>query len=88
MTEQPKTPAEVERGWFMLHLGRLSGMNEQLLEKAATIDKMPDAKKAADLLEELEELTKRYVANASSLQCFAMTWKRATLKEVEELNEG
>jgi len=87
MAEVTKAP-ETERGWFMLHLGRLSGMNERMLEQAQAIDAEPDAKKAADMLEELEEMAKKYVSNAASLQAYAMTWKRATKLEVGELNES
>ena len=81
-TEQPKcTEATAERSWFMLHLGRLSGMNDQMLERAKLIDAEIDAKKAASMLEELEDNTKRYVANAASLQAYAMMWKRAAKAE-------
>lgn len=85
MSENNKTPAETERGWFMLHLGRLSGMNEKMLEQAKTIDEEVDAKKAADLLEELEEVTKKYVSQAASLQAYAMTWKRAARAEADSV---
>lgn len=76
---------EGKRGWFLVHLGRLSGMCDKMLEKAQVAHDEVDARKALNQVEEIESNTEKFILQAAMLRSYAHMWKLALREEVRDL---
>lgn len=74
-----------ERGWFTLHLGRLSGMSDKLLEQVQIAAAEIDVKAAEGMVAEIAANVDKVILQAAVLKVHAMQWHKELKSQVEDL---